>query len=176
MKTVRPAPVGAGRRFGNGDSVISAPSLKSTYLGELRVVFARSHILGDTPAGTRRVDCFDSGHFQGPRLNARVLPGTSDWLLGGQDGVHRPDVRVCLETDEGERLLMSYRGVRRGTPEAMERFARALPVDPESYYLRSLILFEAATHGPHAWLNDLVAVGIGRREPEATCYDVFEIL
>ena len=65
--------------------------------------------------------------------------------------------------------------MRRGTPEAMERFAKSLPVDPDTYYLRSLILFETAAR-PYAWLNKLVAVGVGRREPQATSYDVFEIL
>ena len=121
------------------------------------------------------MDCFDSGHFRGPRVDARVLPGTSDWILGGRDGVFRPDVRVCLETQDGAQILMSYRGVRHGSPEAMERFAKALPVEPDSYYLRSLIVFETAAE-PYLWLNKLVAVGLGRREPQATSYDVFEIL
>ena len=104
-----------------------------------------------------------------------MLPGTNDWILGDRDGVFRPDVRVCLETKEGAKILMTYRGVRRGTPEAMERFAKSLPVDPDTYYQRSLILFETAAR-PYAWLNKLVAVGVGRREPQATSYDVFEIL
>jgi uncharacterized protein DUF3237 len=159
----------------HGVSVILKPQLKSAYLGELRLEFAHSHIVGETPLGTRRVDCFDSGHFIGPRLTTRVIPGTSDWILGGQDLVYRPDVRVCLETDTGEMILMSYRGIRRGSPEVMERFAKSLPVDPDSYYLRSLIQFETAS-AQYSWLNELVAVGVGRRKPKVTSYDVFEIL
>ena len=145
------------------------------FLGELRLEFARSHRLGRTPAGERRVDSFDSGHFVGPRIEARVMPGTADWLLGGADGAFRPDVRVTLETAQGETVLMRYTGVRHGTAEAMERFARGEPVEPGSYTLRSLVTFETGA-AAHAWLNRVVAVGMGRREPRATLYDVFEVL
>lgn len=151
------------------------PALRSTYLGELRLEFADSYILGQTPLGERRFDRFDSGHFRGPRLEATVLPGTSDSLLGGGDGAFRPDVRVMLRCTDDEYVLLTYHGVRYGPPEVMERFSRQEPVDAGSYYLRASMRFETASER-YGWLNRIVAVGVGWREPRATSYDVFEIL
>jgi hypothetical protein len=37
-----------------------------------------------------------------------------DLLLGGADGAVRPDVRLVLKLDDGETMLIVYRGVRHG--------------------------------------------------------------
>lgn len=159
----------------NSSSEKNAQTLQSRFLGELRLEFAASYILGRTPLGERRFDRFDSGHLRGPRIDALVLPGTSDCLLGGGDGAFRPDVRVMLRCDDGDHVLLTYQGVRHGPPEVMARFARQEPVEPGSYYLRALMRFETASPR-YDWLNRIVAVGIGRREPRATSYDIFEVL
>ena len=48
-------------------------------------------------------------------------------------------------------------------------------VPPESHYLRTALVFETASP-KYDWLNRIVGVGVGRREPEFAVYDVFEVL
>ena len=151
------------------------PALKSSYLGELRIEVAGSYMLGASAVGLRRLDRLDKGHFKGPRLNAEVLTGGMDLLLGGGDGALRPDVRIALKLDDGEILLIQYRGVRHGPPEVMQRIARGDQVQPHEYYLRTALVFETASK-KYDWLNRIVGVGVGRREPAAVVYDVHEVL
>jgi len=151
------------------------PELKSSYIGELRIEVSGSYMLGHSPLGMRRLDRLDKGHFRGPRVSAEVVPGGVDCLLGGSDGALRPDVRLLLQLDDGCPLLIIYRGVRHGPADVMQRIAKGEQVPHDSYYLRTALSFETASER-HAWLNRVVAVGVGRREPGAAVYDVHEIL
>ncbi len=150
------------------------PELRSTYLGELRIKVTGSHTLGQSPLGRRRLDELASGHLKGPKINADIIAGM-DLLLTGADGALRPDVRLVLKLDDGEVLLIQYRGVRHGAPEVMARIAAGEQVAPSEYYLRTSLVFETASK-KYAWLNRIVGVGVGRREPDAAVYDVHEIL
>jgi hypothetical protein len=149
--------------------------LKSTYIGELKIEVTGTYMLGGTPLGQRRLDRLDKGHFKGPKIQAEIMAGGMDLLLGGSDGAVRPDVRLVLKLDDGETLLIVYRGVRHGTPEVMERIAKGEPVLPNEYYLRTGLVFETASR-KYDWMNRIVGVGVGRRAPGAAIYDVFEIL
>lgn len=151
------------------------PELKSTFLGELKIEVTGTYMLGASPLGQRRLDRLDRGHFKGPRIQAEVMAGGMDLLLGGADGAVRPDVRLALKLDDGETLLIVYRGVRHARPDVMQRIARGEQVAPGEYYLRTGLVFETAS-GKYDWLNRIVAVGVGRREPGAVFYDVFEVL
>ncbi len=153
----------------------SEPLLKSAYIGELRLQVTQSYIVDSAPIGWRRLDRLDKGHFKGPRIVAEVLPGGMDILLGGADGALRPDVRVPLLLDDGQHMLIHYRGVRHGPASVMERIFRGERVDPSEYYLRTSLVFETASE-KYGWLNRIVAVGVGRREPDAAVYAVHEVL
>ena len=118
--------------------------LKSTYIGELKIEVTGTYMLGGTPLGQRRLDRLDKGHFKGPKIQAEIMAGGMDLLLGGSDGAVRPDVRLVLKLDDGETLLIVYRGVRHGTPEVMERIAKGEQVPPNEYYLRTGLVFETA--------------------------------
>jgi len=48
-------------------------------------------------------------------------------------------------------------------------------VDPTSYYFRISALFETASVN-YAWLNRVIAVGIGHRQADGPIYSVFEVL
>jgi hypothetical protein len=151
------------------------PELRSGYVGELRIEVSGSYMLGNSPLGLRRVDRLDKGHFRGPRINAEIVPGGVDCLLGGVDGALRPDVRLLLQLDDGCPLLTVYRGVRHGPADVMQQIARGELVPHDRYYLRTALSFETASQR-YDWLNRVVAVGVGRREPGAAVYDVHEIL
>ena len=87
----------------------------------------------------------------------------------------KPDVRVLLKTDDDALILLTYRGVRHGPDAVMARIAAGEAVAPEEYYLRTVLQFETASE-TYDWLNRILAVGVGRREPNGVTYDVFEIL
>ncbi|HSH08579.1 MAG TPA: DUF3237 domain-containing protein [Burkholderiales bacterium] len=151
------------------------PELKTAYIGELKIEVTGSYLLGDAPLGRRRLDRLDKGHFRGPKIAAEVVSGGMDLLLGGGDGALRPDVRLILKLDDGETLLVQYRGVRHGPPEVMQRIAQGEAVPRDAYYLRTALVFETGSQ-KYDWMNRVVGVGVGRREPGAAIYEVFEVL
>jgi hypothetical protein len=150
--------------------------LKSRPLFALSIALHPIHELGPTPAGERRVVPVSGGQFDGERLAGEVLPhGGSDLLLTRADGSFQQDVRLMLRTHDGALILMTYRGVRHATPEVTDRIARGEAVGPFEYYLRIAPFFETAAPA-YAWLNRIVAVGVGERRPGGASYEVFEIL
>ena len=120
------------------------PELKSTYIGELRIEVTGSYMLGGSPLGQRRLDRLDKGHFRGPKIQAEIVTGGMDLLLGGTDGALRPDVRLILTLDDGETLLILYRGVRHGTPEVMQRIAAPMVGGMVTAPLLSMVVVPAA--------------------------------
>ena len=131
--------------------------------------------LGHTPFGERRVVPILGGSFEGPKLRGTVEAGGSDWILFRADGATQLDVRLTLRTDDGHLIGMTYRGIRHGEPAIMDRLNRGEPVAPDSYYFRMAPFFETASD-KYAWLNRIVAVGLGHREPHGPIYRVFEVL
>ena len=132
--------------------------------------------IGATPLGRRRIATVTGGEFHGERLRGSVVAAPAgDWLLQRSDGVTVLDVRLLLRTDDGEHIYMSYRGLRHGPAEVMARLAAGDPVDPATYYFRIAPVFETAAR-KYDWLNKVVAVGTGRREPTGPIYVVEEVL
>lgn len=132
--------------------------------------------IGATPLGRRRIATVTGGEFHGERLRGSVVAAPAgDWLLQRSDGVTVLDVRLLLRTDDGEHIYMSYRGLRHGPAEVMARLAAGDPVDPATYYFRIAPVFETAAT-KYEWLNKVVAVGTGRREPTGPIYVVEEVL
>ena len=149
--------------------------LRTAHLFTLTLEVAGMQPVGATPAGDRRVGLVAGGRFQGARLSGTVLPGGADWIMLRPDGATTLDVRLVLQTDDGAAIGLTYRGMRHGPPEIMDRVARGEPVPPGSYYFRTVVAFE--TGAPrYAWLNRIVAVGTGERPPSGPVYDVFEVL
>jgi len=155
---------------------LNVTELKSRHLFTITMKLPPTLELGGTPAGTRRVFTVSGGQFMGERLRGEVLPqGGSDLLLVRADGSSQQDVRLLLRTDDGELILMTYRGVRHASPEVTARIARGEQVAPSDYYLRTAPFFETSST-KYSWLNKIVSVGIGERQPDGVTYEVFEIL
>ena len=125
--------------------------------------------------GRRRVVAVEGGDFEGPKLRGRILPGGTDCMLVRPDGVVCLDVRMPLETHDGERIFMCYKGLRHGPPEVMEQLARGETVDPSKYYFRITPWFETGAE-KYDWLNRIVAVGTGERLASGPVYYVYEVL
>jgi hypothetical protein len=115
------------------------------------------------------------GHFEGPRLQGKVLAGGGDWTLLRGDGVLELDLRVTLETDDGVLIHMTSRGLRHGPADVIAALARGESVDPSSYYFRTLPRFETG-HPKYDFLNRLLAVASGDRRPKGPIYTIDEIL
>lgn len=150
--------------------------LRSQPLFDIQMTLHPMQELGATPMGQRRVVPVSGGSFEGSRLRGVVLPHAgSDWLLQRADGTFQQDVRVTLRTDDGELIGMTYRGVRHASAEVAARLARGEHVDPSEYYLRTAPFFETAG-ARYAWLNAVVAIGVGERLADGVRYQVFEVL
>jgi hypothetical protein len=131
-------------------------------------------VVGATALGTRRIGAVTGGWFEGDRLRGTVVGG-SDWQTVRSDGSVSLDVRIRLRIDDGSLLLMSYLGLRHGPPAVLAEIDRGAVVDPSSYYFRIAPTFEVGV-GQHAWLNSILAAGIGHRFADGPLYSVFELL
>lgn len=132
--------------------------------------------LGETPRGIRKIATVAGGSFTGERLSGTVKasPG-GDWLLLRSDGVLCLDVRLTLQTDDDASIYMSYRGLRHGPKDVIDRLNKGEPVDPALYYFRSVPVFETSS-AKHSWLNRAIFVATGRREASGPVYEVHEVL
>jgi len=149
--------------------------MNSRLLMTLQVTVAGAEKVGAVPYGTRVIAPIASGHFEGPRLRGKVLPGGADWTLLRSDGVLELDLRLALETDDGALIQMTSFGLRHGPPEVIAALARGERVDPSTYYFRTTPRFETA-HPRYAFLNRLLAVSAGDRRAEGPIYTIDEIL
>ena len=131
--------------------------------------------IGTSPLGHRRIIPVAGGEFEGPKLRGRVLPGGADGMLVDSEGVAHVDVRMTLQTDDGEGIYMRYRGLRHGPPAVMARLERGEPVDPGEYYFRIVPFFETSSK-KYAWLNRIVTVGVGHRLADGPVYYIHEVL
>jgi hypothetical protein len=147
--------------------------MRPLFIFELAV--AKPSVIGKTPWCERRVGEITGGRFEGERLRGKLLPGGSDWQTVRTDGAWTLDVRVVMETDDGHLIGMTYRGLRHGPREVMEKIARGEVVSPSEYYLRAMGFFETASER-YGWLNNVIAIATGHRLPTGPIYQVFEVL
>src|SRR5215831_7949158 len=149
--------------------------MDSRLLMTLQVAVGGVQKIGAVPHGTRVTAPIASGHFEGPRLRGKVLPGGADWTLLRSDGVLELDLRLTLETDDGALIGMTSFGLRHGPPEVLAALGRGEPVDPSRYYFRTAPRFE--TSAPQfAFLNRVIAVASGDRRPDGPIYTIDEVL
>jgi len=141
----------------------------------LQVALAPPEKVGAVPLGTRVIVPITDGHFEGPKLRGKVLPGGGDWTLLRPDGVLELDLRITLQTEDGALIHLTSFGLRHGPPEVIAALGRGERVDPSSYYFRTLPRFE--TGAPqYAYLNRLLAVSTADRRAEGPVYTIDEIL
>jgi hypothetical protein len=131
--------------------------------------------VGGVPSGTRQIFDVTGGSFEGPRMKGRILPSGGDWLLIGNDGVGRLDVRATFETDDGALIYMQYYGVLVLNEAISASLAEGRATDYGDSYFMTQPRFETGDPG-YAWLNSVVAVAEGRVLPSAVEYRVFEVV
>jgi Protein of unknown function (DUF3237) len=149
--------------------------VRTTPLFVVRLDVRPLQVVGATPGAYRRVGVVPSGVFEGERLSGRVLDGGADWQNVRSDGSTALDVRLVLKTFDDALVGMTYRGIRHGAPDVIARVEKGEAVDPGDYYFRIAPLFETAAT-QYAWLNNVVAIGIGHRRADGPVYSIFEVL
>ncbi|MGH2855879.1 MAG: DUF3237 domain-containing protein [Solirubrobacteraceae bacterium] len=128
--------------------------------------------LGNTPEGHRRVVPIASGRFEGPRLQADVVPGGADWQVIRPGGWVTVLARYTLRSDDGTLISVTSRGLRHGPPDVMARLLAGESPDPSSYRFRTAVSFEAAEE---SWLNHVLAICSAVRLPDAVLLDIYEV-
>ena len=125
----------------------------------LRLETSATEQLGTTLDGTLSIFPIIGGSFEGDRLRGKVIAGGGDWVTAKADGSFELDARATLETDDGALIYMTFTGIR----------------DDAQKYFRTLPRFETASP-KYAFLNRLLAVGIGEIRPEGPVHVVEETL
>lgn len=149
--------------------------IKTRHLFHIALQPGPQQIVGGTPWGERRIAPVLGGEFEGERVRGVILTGGSDWILVRPDHVWELNVRLALQTSDGDLIGMSYRGLRHGPADIIEQVNRGEAVDPFAYYFRAAIFFETGAER-YAWMNKIIAIGSGYREPGGPRYHVFEVL
>jgi len=160
--------------------VAEMPGLNSRPLFEMCAdLQPNSQHVGATPAGARTIAIATGGTIVGERINGVVLPGGGDWMVARLDGSLKIDVRACLKTDDGTLIYMTYGGRLIMPPRHFAALADrgvAATIDPSEYYFRTNPVFEAPSPSDYAWLNHVVAIGVGRITKLGVAYSVYEIM
>lgn len=153
------------------DQLPSAPLMTLT----LDVGLDRSLAVGATPAGRRRIVPINGGAFHGDRLRGVVLPGGADWVVNRPDGALRIDVRITLQTHDKVVIYCSYQGLMKAPAKVMAQIGRGETPREADYRLRTSVHFECGDER-YAWLNDLIAIGVGAQTATGPTYTIFEVL
>lgn len=155
---------------------LPAPQLTLLYRAEIEI--GAPQMLGQTPAGERRIIPITGGRFHGARLSGTVLPGGADWQVVRQSAADEIEMRVearfIMETADGALIYLTNSGIRRASPAQVKRMMAGEPVDPATYYFRMTPRFETGA-AAYAWLNGIVAVASGMRTPDRVIYDVYAV-
>lgn len=117
--------------------------------------------IGESSIGKRTIYPVTSGTFNGPELKGKILPNGGDWLLMIDATTAKIDVRIVLETDDGEKIYTHYDGFIHW-------------YDDGSYYFRTNPVFETAS-SKYSWLNYMIAVGVGELVDGGVKFKVYAI-
>lgn len=110
--------------------------------------------------GSRQIAPLVGGSFSGPKLKGSAIPGGADWMKMRADGSRELNVRATLKTDDGELIYISYSGL--------------LVPGKNGLYWRISPRFETKSE-KYAWLNNIVAVGVGVPMPGKAAYSIYEV-
>ncbi len=151
---------------------MSEPTLDTRWLMSLRGSIPTPSIV----SSTLMVFNVDDAGIDSPRVKAKILKPSGDWIRIQPNGNWKLDVRLLMELDDGAPLYIHYNGVFKMSPELGARLQSGEAIPGSDMYFRSAPYFETASV-KYAWLNDILAIGKMRSFGGGTViYDVFEVL
>ena len=148
---------------------------KHIFTLSLDVETLKAHQIGSMPTGRRVIVPIKGGSFKGDRLQGVVESGGYDWVLFRQDGVMEIDVRLVLTTGGNELVYLNYKGRLIANSDVHARMAKQETIDATEYSLTVFANFETSATRLD-WLNNVIAVGVGRQEGFQPTYEVYEII
>ena len=114
------------------------------------------------PFGTRMVFEVVGGEFRGASgERGALLTGGADWLLVGQDGWGRLDVRAQIQMADGAVLYVVYYGLIEMNEAVTTALQNGTSTNFDQQYFRTSPRFESSDPR-YAWLQQNVFVGRGR--------------
>lgn len=153
--------------------VPTAPGLE--YELTFSVGLGPQQVVGAGPFGLRIVVPVVGGTVSGARVKGEVVASGGDWLLIGNDGFGRVDVRSQFVTDDGATIYVTYDGVLELTRAAMAASATpGIESTFEDQYFRTSPRFETGA-AQYAWLQQSTFVGKGRMSADGVEYEVFRV-
>ncbi|MGJ8536059.1 MAG: DUF3237 domain-containing protein [Parasphingopyxis sp.] len=139
-------------------------------------------LVGQSPWRNRRVSHIVGGSIAGERLSGQVMSGGGDWSELGMDdngdALTLLDVRSLWKTHDDALIYVTYQGRLVIPKDVLGVFREPAAVEElpaDRYYFRIVPTFETADPR-YAWLNRIVAAGIGRRTARGVDYDIFELV
>ncbi len=149
-------------------------SVQGEYLMTLYVPIGEAHQVDDT----LRVVNHPDGLVEGPQIKGKIIPPSSDTLRNMGNGVFRLEVRLTIQTDDGQIIYVSYNGVSHCPKEARDRFLRGELLRTDDCYFITAPTFETKS-ARYGWLNGIQAVGkmleLKGGEGAHLMYDIFVI-
>ena len=103
------------------------------------------------------------------------MPGGGGTALTRHDDVLEIEAQLTLVTDDNEIICVTWKGLRHGPKEVIDRVNRGETVDPETYYFRTTPYFETGSQ-KYAWLNRNCSIATGSRNASGRIIQVFQVL
>lgn len=128
------------------------------------------------PFGTRQIIEIIGGEFRAASgERGELLTGGGDWVLVGDDGYGRLDVRGQVRMDDGAILYVQYFGLLEMNEAVTDALANGTATDFDDQYFLTNPRFEASDP-KYAWLQQGLFVGQGRViEGLGVQYNVFRV-
>jgi outer membrane protein assembly factor BamB len=131
--------------------------------------------VGEVPGGQRRIVPVSGGTFSGSGLKGKILPGGADHQLIQPDGFTQLEARYALETDTGEKIYVTNRGMRHGPAEVLQRLNAGERVDQSLIYFRTVATLETAAPKLQ-WMTRSLFVCVGERYPNDVVVRFYRVL
>ncbi|WP_428390625.1 DUF3237 domain-containing protein [Lichenicoccus sp.] len=121
---------------------------------------------GCGPFGRRQFYKMTDGVVEGARLRGGLAGSGGDWMLVGDDGFLRMDVRIQIETDDGAIIGARYFGPAEANQTLMQALATRAPTRFSDQSIGSHWVLESG-EPRYAWVNQTAFIGQGRLCPAA---------
>ncbi len=138
-----------------------AQKLESEFLYKIKLSLDKPIETGKSPYGSRIVYPVKGGTFEGPEMRGIVKAVGEDWLMKVDETTNRLDVRLVLETEDGQLIACTYQGIVHTSAD-------------KTTYWRITPTFQTSSK-KYEWLNYVIAVGKGSFQDGLVTYEVFLI-
>ena len=155
------------------DVDVRAPELE--YVGTYEAML-KPPLEVDGPFGMRQILEILGGEYRAASgERGDLLTGGGDWLLAGEDGYGRLDVRAQIRMEDGATLFVQYLGVLEMNEAVQTALANGTATNFDDQYFRTTPRFEVSDPN-YAWLQQGVFIGQGRViEGLGVQYNVFRV-